>query len=385
MARRPRILIAVTRLERGGAQLHALGAARVLLAAGYHVSLATGPAEALTPDAQAIDGLEVHEIASLDRPVNARRDLSALRSMRALIRNIDPDLVYSHSSKAGVLGRLAASGHRALKVHAVHGFAHHGASGVRRALFVASERRAAAHTDRFVFFSEADEATARELGLLSRGLAVRLPYGVDLEGLGAADSRRAAEQARTRLGLDPARPTLAVVANLKPQKEPEVTAEALALFLAEHDDWQVVWAGDGPARPAVERVLEPFRDRVFGPAWIEERTLPHRAADALALLSRHEGLPHCVIEALACAHPVVASAVPGTVELLRGLDGHRVVPVGDARAAAAALSEVARSPILEADSARAGRQRASAQGVEAFRARLLPFVEACLDLREQSA
>ncbi|MBD3870932.1 MAG: glycosyltransferase, partial [Acidobacteria bacterium] len=119
---RIRVLLAITRLELGGAQRVVLHTARKLDRTVFDVALAWGPGDLLDDEAAAISELERIPVPTLVRPVAPISDLRALSSLRAAMRSFRPDVVHTHSSKAGILGRFAARLVGVPAVHTVHGF-----------------------------------------------------------------------------------------------------------------------------------------------------------------------------------------------------------------------------------------------------------------------
>ncbi len=121
--RRTRVLLVITRLELGGAQRVVLHTARKLDRKDFEVALAWGPGDLLDSEAAAIDDLRLFEVPPLVRPVAPVSDLRAFAGLRRVIRTFRPDVVHTHSSKAGILGRLAARREKVpVVVHTIHGF-----------------------------------------------------------------------------------------------------------------------------------------------------------------------------------------------------------------------------------------------------------------------
>ena len=359
---RIRVLTAITRLELGGAQRVALHTVASLDRGRFVAALAWGPGDRLDDEARSLDDVSRFEIDDLVRPVAPRRDVGALAALRRAIREFSPAVVHTHSSKAGVLGRLAARLERVpVVVHTVHGFGFTPLqSPTRRALFRTAERLAARWTDHFVAVSERNLRTGVELGLWSPDRASVIRAGIDL-----ASFRDAADDGsvRARLGLPADAPLVVQVGNFKPQKAPLDFIRAAARIAARHADVRFVMVGDGPLRGDAERLAAELgiADRTVFAGWWDDVPGLLVTTAVSVLSSHHEGLPCSVVESLAAGVPVVATAVDGTPEVIRpGINGELVEP-GDTAALAEAVSG-----ILGSDERRRVMAAAAPDGVVEF-------------------
>jgi len=162
---RIRVLLVITRLELGGAQRVVLHTARELDRRIFDVALCWGPGDLLDDEVAAIRDLERIPVPTLVRPVAPISDLRALFSLRSAVRSFQPQVVHTHSSKAGILGRLAARLEGVSTVHTVHGF---GFTPLQAApthfFFRSAEKTMARFTDHFVMVSETDRRRGIEIG-----------------------------------------------------------------------------------------------------------------------------------------------------------------------------------------------------------------------------
>jgi glycosyltransferase involved in cell wall biosynthesis len=325
---RRRVLTVITRLEFGGAQRVALHTVATLDRELFEVGLAWGPGEVLDDEARALDRVACFEIADLVRPVAPMQDWRALAELRRAIRDFRPDVVHTHSSKAGVLGRLAARReHVPVVVHTVHGFGFTPLqSPIKRALFIGAERIAARWTDHFVAVSERNLDHGVELGLWRRDRASVIRAGIDLGRFrGAVDDGAV----RTRLEIPPDVPLVTQIGNFKPQKGPHDFVRAAARIAEQLPDPRFVMVGDGPLRASSRRLAAELGigDRVVFCGWWDDVPGLLATTTVSVLSSHHEGLPCSVIESLAAGVPVVATAVDGTPEVIRpGVNGELVPP-----------------------------------------------------------
>jgi len=246
-------------------------------------------------------GVPVHVLPLLQREISPATDRLALRSLRALIREVKPHLVHTHSTKAGLLGRLAARLEGVASIHTAHAWSFSdGLSRRRKLMAIPPELIVGRLTQRFIVVSAAD----REIGLryrVMREAQVRVVHN------GVTD---VPQRAHPDIGGPPA---LMMVARMAPPKDHHLLLRALAGLDA---PFRLHLVGDGPDRSAIEAAIEALglSDRV---------TLLGRRADVpallagvhlFALISRQEGFPLAVLEAMRAGLPVVASDVGGVRE-----------------------------------------------------------------------
>ncbi len=356
------MLTVITRLEFGGAQRVALHTASNLDREVFEAGLAWGPGDVLDDEARALDDVEQFEISDLVRPVAPVRDLRALASLRRAIRRFRPHVVHTHSSKAGVLGRLAARLERVPSVvHTVHGFGFTPLqSPVKQKLFFSAEKIAARWTDHFVAVSRVNRDRGIELGLWKPDQVSVIRAGVDLDRFRSPGDGR---ETRRQLGVPDGVSVVTQIGNFKPQKAPLDFIEAAARIVERFPEVRFVMVGDGPLRgEAQTRAAElGIADRVIFCGWWNDVPGLLAATSVSVLSSHHEGLPCSVVESLAAGVPVVATAVDGTPEVIRpGVNGELVAPGDPAELAAAVLA------ILDDDERRRSMAAAAADGLDDF-------------------
>jgi len=326
----------ITKLELGGAQQNTLFTLSHLDASRFRAVLITGEPGMLDQEAEALPGVDFHQVLTMVRPLRPWRDLRALVSLTLLLRTLKPAIVHTHSSKAGVLGRLAAwFAGVPIIIHTIHGFGltPHQHPLIRHAL-LAVERIVARVTTRFFAVSEASRWQGVHLRLFPADRCAVIRSGVDLAAFRQA---RVDVKAKKRdLGLGPAGPVVGMIAPFKPQKAPLDFVRMAELVHRARPDVQFLLVGDGELRGVVEVALARLglssRTRLTG--WRRDVPEIMRCLDVFVLTSLWEGLPRVYLEALASGVPVVGTRVDGAAEVVRdGLTGFLTEP-GDVRALA---------------------------------------------------
>jgi glycosyltransferase involved in cell wall biosynthesis len=310
-----RVLHVITRLELGGAQQNTLFTCRRLAEQGLDVTLASGPGGLLDDEAAA--GPYRHVVVrSLVREIRPARDLAALVALTRLVHRLRPDVVHTHSSKAGALGRLAARlGGAGAVVHTVHGWSFSDLQPLlARTLYRTIERAARPLTDHVVSVSRLDLEAGRRLGLVPEGRGSVIRSGIDLAELDPDGPGR--DDVRAEWGVGDGEVLVVNVSCLKPQKAPLDFVRAAGRAARDEPSLRFALVGDGELRPAVEAAAaeEGLGARLVLAGWRRDVPRILRAADVVALTSLWEGLPRAVVQARVCGRPVVATAVNGTPE-----------------------------------------------------------------------
>ena len=357
-----RVCHVITRLDLGGAQentLYTVGHLRAPFAA----SLVCGRGGLLDDEASGLPGVPVTFLPSLVRPVRPWRDLRALRDLARLFRSERPQVVHTHSSKAGILGRAAARlAGVPVVVHTIHGFGFNDLQPAPlRAALVALERAASRFTTQFIAVSRANLEKGMALGIVPRGRVRLIRSGIPIaafETAGRDEALRSGIALRREIGLPRDAPLVGMVACLKRQKDPLTFVEAMARVAAALPRAAFVVAGDGELRAAVQARCEARglagKLRLLG--WRRDIPGVMAALDVLVLASLWEGLPKVLPQAIAAGVPIVATAVDGTRDVLRdGVSGLLCAP-GDAATIASGVIRLLNDPIL--GRTLAGRARA---------------------------
>lgn len=319
-----RIARILTRLNLGGPARQALAADPLLAERGHDVRVYAGtssPGEGDLFEAFRARGIQVERVPGLARGLSVAGDLRALRFLRRSLAAFEPEVVHTHASKAGAIGRRAARVvPRAKRVHTFHGHVLEGYFGdtVSRA-FTALERRLARETDRVVAVSHATADDLLRLRVLpdEKKLVVVHP-GIDLRELLAIERRDGA--LRREIGAVDDDFVVGVVGRLAEVKRPELALDVFEMLAERYTRLHVVFVGDGELRGLVERRIEslaPAKQRRAHLLGARDDMRPVLAdLDCVLLTSRSEGLPVALIEAAGAGKPVVAMNVGGVGEIV---------------------------------------------------------------------
>lgn len=360
-----RICHVITRMNLGGAEENTLLTCQGLAAKGHHVTLVTGLTEG--PEGNLLEhadltGIEVVNVPCLIRNLSLRKDWEAYRTLRRLFAERPFDVVHTHASKAGILGRLAA--HRAgvpMVTHTIHGQAFHPfQSALRNRLYITAETIAARRSHRIFAVAQAmiDQC-------VDAHIAPRDKYRVVYSGMNlqAFMNARPDPELRASLGLPAGVPVVGVVARMFAQKGYEDVLAAAPILAREFPDLHFLLVGDGELRPALEAEIQRlgltgrFVFTGLVPPQDVCRYLPFMSV--LMHLSYHEGLPRTAVQALAARVPVVAYPVDGTPEVvIDGVTGC-LAPVRDAAGAAERAAAILRDPALRERMGAAGQDAVS--------------------------
>lgn len=358
-----KIVRIIARLNVGGPAIHVLLLSARLRARGYETILVKGT-EAPT-EGDMLDfarDLDVRPVVlpQLGREIRWWDDVVAFWKLLALIRRERPDIVHTHTAKAGLLGRLAAwLAGVPLIVHTFHGHVFHGYfSPARTRLFVALERWLARRTHRLVAVSARvrDEVLARGIGRPERFHVV--PVGLDLQRFAECDPLRG--ELRAELRLPPRARVVGIVARLVPIKRHEVFLTAAAAVAGRMPACRFLVVGDGERRQALEGMARALgiADRVLFLGWRRDLERIYAELDVAVLTSANEGSPVSLIEAMASGVPVVGPRVGGIPDVIDdGVTG-LIVPPGDAGPVAEAISRLLDDAELRRKMGAAARERA---------------------------
>jgi glycosyltransferase involved in cell wall biosynthesis len=337
----------ITLAETGGAQSY-VAALLPALTPHFDVVVAAhgdGPLVAAAEQA----GVRFVELRHMCRALHPVRDALGLLELVALIRRERPDIVHANSSKAGILGRLAAMvGGVPITVFTVHGWAFKAYGGLASRLYRTADRVMARATTITICVTDSERATGLDAGTCDAKRTTVIPNAID--------TRTAP---RAQHATDP--PRIITVGRLAWPKDPHTLLDALARLRPR--TFAAVIVGDGPQRPAAEARIRELglasSVQILGARADVPDLLAH--SDVFVLASRSEGGPISILEAMAAGLPVVASDVGGVGELVQDGSTGLLAPAGDAGALAAAVQRLLDDPELRRRMGEAGRRRVAEQ------------------------
>jgi glycosyltransferase involved in cell wall biosynthesis len=335
-----RIVHVLTRMLRAGSEENTAETCRWQAAAGHEVLLIHGAEIDPWWNDNPIPGVRMIGCPTIVHQVNPVADARALTALRTIYRDLMPDVIHTHQSKAGVLGRLAADTlPQALVVHGIHIVPFEGVSRLRRAVYLSAERAAARRTDHFIAVSQAAGKAYVGAGLADPSNVSCIRSGMALERFRSAGLPA---DWRTLLGVPdgPPPPVALMMAAFEPRKGHVEFLRALAAHTDAPARMRLILAGAGPETGAVRGAVAELglTDRVVLAGHRSDPEALFALADVAVLTSAREGLPRVVVQALAASVPMVASELPGLTEVLHhGVNGLVTGPGAPGEAASALI------------------------------------------------
>lgn len=338
-----KILYVITRPDLGGAQSHL----RDLLhgfCEQYEVHLAIGKEGALTEAVKSLP-ITVHLLPSLVRSINPIKDLLAVNQCEKILQQLQPDLIHAHSSKAGIVARIAGTKCNIPTIFTAHGWGFSpGTPFLRRQVALVIEKIGARLGDYVICVSESDRALALKLGVGTSEKLVTIRYGIENNPLPLANPE-----------IEP--PRLIMVARFNEQKDQATLLRAITQL--KNTKLHLDLVGSGPSLEKCQALAKKLEvsDRV---SFLGDRL---DVADLLArsqifVLSTHyEGLPISILEAMRSRLPVIATAVNGVPEEVEHNQTGFVVPHDNVEALASALNELISSSHKRKKMGNEGREK----------------------------
>jgi glycosyltransferase involved in cell wall biosynthesis len=324
------ILRVVTRLNIGGPARQVVLLSHALNRDGWETVLVSGqPAPAEGDLGHLVDSsVRWIQLPGLKRAIRPLQDLVVCWQLLRVLRRERPDIVHTHMAKAGALGRLAGlgynllqrlrgDGHRARLIHTFHGHVLSGYFGrFSTRMFLWLERWLGRRTDALIAVSRSVREDLIRLGIGDPSRMRVVPLGLDLSAL--LDSEGTPQTLRGEWGVPPEALLVGMVGRLVPIKQPEVFLRAAQQLVREDPSLWFVLAGDGERRVHLEALARSLgvEGRVVFAGWRQDLPAVYAGLDCVCLTSRNEGTPVSLIEAMASARPVVATAVGGVPDLL---------------------------------------------------------------------
>jgi len=318
-----KVLILVTRLNIGGVAKYVVQLADCLRKLGYDPRVVAGHIGEGEGDMAYYArrfGIAVQAIPELSRSLRWSDDLVAAVKIFRLIRRWQPEVVHTHTAKAGTLGRLAAWLARTPRVlHTYHGHVFHGYfSPWKSRLVLAVERVLARLTDDLLVLSPSQLRELRDLyKLRPRGDFVLVPLGFEVAEF--AGQAAAGQAFRRELGLPEGTPLFGFIGRLTAIKNPHLFLQIARLVHEKQPQAQFLLVGGGELEPSLRATVDEMKlhNNVHFLGWQQDLRRIYAALDALVLTSKNEGTPYTILEAMAAGCPVVATRVGGMPDIVQ--------------------------------------------------------------------
>ena len=362
-----RVTHIITRLVVGGAQENTLATIRGLRTiSDVEVKLISGPTVgpegSLENAAREIFGNQTSDftiLPELVRPVHPLKDFITLRQLEKLLRAQKPDLVHTHSGKAGILGRLAAK--RAgvpLIIHHIHGPSFGKFQGaLANFIFTAAEKHAAKVTDHFFCSASAMTKLYLAAGIGQPEMFTRIFSGFNLEPFLNATNNLALRQ---QLGLDETHFVIGKIGRLFKLKGHADLLAAFAKILPQVPHARLLFVGDGSLRGEIEKQARELnvRDKIIFTGLVPPGDVARYVGimDCLAHLSYREALSRALPQALAAGKPVIAYDFDGADEICLENETGFLIRTGDIETAAQKLLQLVRDTALRKKFGECGQQ-----------------------------
>lgn len=319
----------ITRLDLGGAQQNTLDTLKAARASGFQGILVAGHGGELMKR-----GVRVSEssyiFSSLRHPVSPLWDMAALFQLWLLFLKINPDVVHTHSSKAGVLGRLAARWAGVpVVLHTVHGWSFNPTQSNWTQVFYRNlEKMLFGLSNGIIFVSNRDKKVLSKWNSERAAPSWLVRSAVDFKKF----QPRGQKMKPKDFGFSARTQLVGCLGNLKPQKDPRCFIRAAKIIAMKIPNAGFVFAGEGPMRAALEAEIRKsgLESRFRLPGWIKKPEDFLRGLSLYLSSSAYEGLPRAVVQALRCGIPVVSTRAGGVEEIVKSGANGFLVPVGNA-------------------------------------------------------
>lgn len=357
---KPRVLHVITRMDQGGSAIHTAWMVKLLDRNRYSSSFLCGSLDQLTPEEEhdLKSACEVFAIEpSLKRDPHPFYDFLALARLYKFYKKHNFDIIHTHTSKAGFIGRLAArlAGAK-MVVHSPHGHIFYGYFGkLKTQMYIIMEKIAATNTDRMLVFTELAVQDHLDVGVGRKEMFRIVPSGVPLEKY--LTPATPPEQVRENLGIPKGAKVIGGVARIDHVKGIRYLVEAFFILAKKRDNLYLIVAGEGDEREELTALIKEkgLENRAFLLGLRRDVPDLFHAMDIFVLPSLNEGYGKVVVEAMSAGRPVIASNVGGVRTIVEeGVTG-LLIPPGKPEAIVNAVEKLLDNPELAAEMGSRGR------------------------------
>lgn len=336
-----KIVHVITRLILGGAQENTLITCKVLAGRGHDVTLITGPA--IGPEGQLFDdtlneGYEVIVIDKMRREIHPRYDWSVYKELKSIFAEKQPDIVHTHSAKAGILARYAAGAvkkkskqHKPKIVHTIHGLAFHPYLSDRlNRFYIAIEKGAAKRTDAFISVADVMTEKALAAGIGTPDIFTTAYSAIEEEAYLATANEQKISDFRRKHGISDNAVVLVTIARLAELKGHEYIIESAKRLGRKYPNCMWLLVGDGNLAEEIKQEIQivNLRHRFCFTGLIHPSEIPMaiHASDILVHCSLREGLARALPQAMLAGKPVISFDIDGAKEVVNENTGRLIGP-----------------------------------------------------------
>jgi len=347
-----KVLHIITRMDKGGSAQNTLLTVRKANKGKFESKLICGSAREVKPDDDFII------IPQLSRDIKFSRDLSAFLKLYKIIKQEKPQIVHTHTSKAGILGRWAAKLARVpIIIHTTHGNVFSGYFGCfMTKLFVIAERISARITDKIITLTPKGIKQQLEHKIGNKKKYISIHSGIEIEKFKDASINR--EVFRKKLGIAEKDIVIGVVARLVPVKGHRYLLETMKLM--ESESLKLFIIGDGPLRGELEyqAIESGIEKNVVFLGQREDVPKLLNVLDIFVMPSLNEGMGRAIAGAMASEKPVIASNVGGIPDVVDNKITGILVPSKSPEALSNAIAYLIKNPEIAAQMGQEGRKKA---------------------------
>ena len=294
-----------------------------------------------------LENVKCFDVPDLSREISPFKDLIAIVQIYRLLRKFEIDIVHTHSSKAGVVGRIAAKlANVKVIVHTIHGFSFHDfMSKTKRKTFIVLERIMAIITDVLLLVSKREKLIALELKIKPRKIIETIYNGVDFLPFSKSFSN---EVLRKELGFDSSHFIIGFSGRFSQQKALHILIEAFSIIHREFPQTRLLLVGDGILKIDLKKQSERLKisNKIVMTGFQDDVAPFYQVMNIFVMTSLWEGLSRCLAEAMYSKLPVIATDVGGTSDAVINFETGWLIKPNDVHAVVDSLREAILNPEL---------------------------------------